>query len=256
MASSNAPTTLALPRGVPTSLERVASRAHYHKGDTLYYQDGPAEYGYRIVTGAARECGLLADGRRQVVGFFMPGDVFGLWARGTHAFSGEVITRTMTVTRYPRYRIDSLVESDVEVARHVHQLSFVAVERLQTRMSLLAQTSALERVSSFLLLMAERSAPISKDCVALPMSRYDIADYLALAVETVSRTLTALKMRDAIVFTGARRLRIVDRGLLERCSKHAIVTRDAGSSHDGMPEYLHESATYRQNAMDHLRAAE
>lgn len=220
MDGMSAPTTFELSRDLPIAVEHFASRVQYHKGDTIYYQDGPAEYGYRIVTGAARECALLADGRRQVIGFLMPGDVFGLWTRATHPFSGEIIAEATLVARYPRRRIERLVESDPDVARHVHQLAFEAVERLQTRMGLLAKTSALERVSGFLLQMSGSAELGSRNSIALPMSRYDIADYLALAVETVSRTLTSLRLRRIILFAGARRVRIVDRGALEWCSEH------------------------------------
>ncbi|MET0660652.1 MAG: helix-turn-helix domain-containing protein [Steroidobacteraceae bacterium] len=207
-------------RALPMMVEHLASRADYHKGDTIYHQAGPAEYGYRIVTGAARECALMADGRRQVVGFLLPGDVFGFWTRGAHRFSGEIITEATTVARYPRRRIEKLVESEPKVAREVHQLALEAIDRLQMRMELLAKISALERVSGFLLQMAERSAADGDSRIALPMSRYDIADYLALAVETVSRTLTSLRSRGVILFTGTRSCRIVDHRLLEWCSEH------------------------------------
>jgi CRP/FNR family transcriptional regulator, nitrogen fixation regulation protein len=207
--------------GLPTTVEHLASRAHYHKGDTIYYQDGPAEFGYRIITGAALECALLADGRRQVMDFLMPGDLFGFCAVTVHRFSGEIIAEGTTVARYPRCRVERLAESDREVARHVRELAFETIERLEARMTLLARTTALEKVSAFLLAMAGRVASSPNDPIALPMSRYDIADYLALSVETVSRTLTALRQRRVIEFTGARRVNIVDRGQLQWCSENS-----------------------------------
>jgi CRP/FNR family transcriptional regulator, nitrogen fixation regulation protein len=207
-------------RDPPIAVEQLAACTGYHKGETIYYQDCPAAYCYRIVTGAACECTLLADGRRQVIGFLMPGDMFGLWTRDTHPYSCEVIAEPTTVARYSRHRIERLAESDPEVARHVHQLALEAIECLQDRTALLAKTSALERVSGLLLQMSARSATGSGGCIALPMSRYDIADYLALAVETVSRTLTSLRLRSIIQFVGVRRVRIVDRAVLQWCSEH------------------------------------
>lgn len=205
---------------LPPAVEQLASHAQYPKGGTICHQDDPAEYGYRIMAGAARECALMADGRRQVIDFLMPGDVFGFWSREAHRFTGETITDKTTVARYPRRRITRLAESEPDVAREMHQLALEAIDRLQRRMALLAKASALERVSGFLLQMAARSKADGKTCIAFPMSRYDIADYLALAVETVSRTLTTLRLRHVIVFTAARSLRIVDGRMLEWCSEH------------------------------------
>jgi CRP/FNR family nitrogen fixation transcriptional regulator len=173
-------------------------------------------FGYRILQGAACECVLLPDGRRQVIGFLMPGDVFGLWARQTHTFSSEALAEQTAVARYPRHVLERLVESDPEVARHVHRLACEAIERMQRRMMLLAKISALQRVSGFLLQTADRSTAYGAAGILLPMSRYDIADYLVLAVETVSRALTQLRVRRIITLTGARCVLIVNRGALER----------------------------------------
>jgi CRP-like cAMP-binding protein len=213
--------TAAKSRGLPVAVEHLASRAHYRKGDTIYYQAGPAEFCYRIESGAARECALLADGRRQVVGFLMPGDMFGFCALEVHRFSGEIIVDSTRVARYPRYWIERLAESNPEVARRYRQLALEAIDQLQSRIAMLARPTALEKVSSFLLEMADRSALSSTQLIELPMSRYDIADYLALSVETVSRTLTALRQRRVIALPGARCVSIVDRSRLEWCSENS-----------------------------------
>jgi CRP-like cAMP-binding protein len=201
-------------------VQHLASRAQYRKGDTIYYQDGPAEYGYLIVTGAARECALRPDGRRQVVGFLMPGDMFGFCTPQVHRFSGETIAETTTIARYPRHRVEMLAESDPEVARHFRQLATEAIERLQTRMAVLARPTALEKVSSFLLHMTESVAGSSNKSIVLPMSRYDIADYLALSVETVSRTITELRQRRVVEFFSARHVSIINRARLQWYSEN------------------------------------
>lgn len=200
---------------MPTIMEHHAACAEYHKGESIYYQDSPAAYGYRILSGAARESALLTDGRRQIVGFLLAGDISGMWARGTHRHSGEAIVEPTIVARYSRSYIESLIESDPEVARLLHQLALDAVERLQNRMTLLAKASALEKVSGFLVQMANRN-----DVFELPMSRYDIADYLAIAVETVSRSLSGLRQQRIIALLGARHVRIIDRQALQRCCEH------------------------------------
>jgi len=206
-----AATNLATFWSTPTIMEHHASCSEYHKGESIYYQDSAAAFGYRILSGAARESVSLTDGRRQIVGFLLPGDISGLWARGTHSYSSEAIVEPTIVARYSRRYIEGLIESDSEVARLLHQLALDAVERLQDRMTLLGKASALEKVSGFLLQMANRN-----DVFGLPMSRYDIADYLAIAVETVSRSLTGLRQQRIIALLGSRQVSIIDRLALER----------------------------------------
>jgi len=196
-------------------MECLAKVARCKTGEPIYCQEDPAHFWYRIVTGAARSCVLLADGRRQIVDFLMPGDLFGVGEGQAHLFSVEAIIAETTVARYPRRRVEVLAESDVEVGRQLRETAFNSIMRLQQRMLLLARTRAIEKVGSFLIEMADRSSPATENTVALPMSRYDIADYLAIAVETVSRALTQLRQRGAIVLDSSRVVRIIDRGALQ-----------------------------------------
>ena len=211
-------------------LERIASLAHYHFGQTLYCESARADYWYRIVSGAARECILTADGRRQIVDFLLPGDVFGFSCRGVRGLAGEIIVEATTIACYPRRLAEELAESDPVVARRVREMAFESIERLQARTVLLGCTSAIEKVSAFLLEMAARSATAPNAAIPLPMTRYDIADYLALAVETVSRALTTLRRVGAITLLGTRRVQINDRNrLLNPGAAMAPVERsDAG----------------------------
>jgi CRP/FNR family nitrogen fixation transcriptional regulator len=205
-----------VPRNASQAMECLATIVRCKMGETIYYQEGPADYWYRILSGAARKSALLADGRRQIVDFLLPGDLFGFGTREGHRFSVEVIAEGTTVARYPRRRIEMLAEANPEVGRRIRETAFDSISRLQTRMVLLGRTSALEKVCAFLLEMADRTgADPPSSSVWLPMSRYDIADYLAIAVETVSRTLTELRRRGAIALSGARFVRIVDRTALE-----------------------------------------
>jgi CRP-like cAMP-binding protein len=156
----------------------------------------------------------MTDGRRYIASFLLPGDFFGFSAGQVHRFSVEAIIAGTIVARYPRRRVEMLAESDAEVGRRVREAAFESIARLQMRMLLLARGNALEKVCAFLLEMADQSADAA-DVFDLPMSRYDIADYLAIAVETVSRALTMLRSRGAIAFLGTRRIKIIDRNALE-----------------------------------------
>jgi CRP/FNR family nitrogen fixation transcriptional regulator len=202
--------TLATPMRSFGELERIASVASYGFGQTIYYQDQRADCWYCILRGAARECAVNEDGRRQIVDFLLPGDVFGFSNGEARGLAVEVIAGPALVACYPRHRAEALAESDVALGRGIRQLAFDSIERLQRRALLLGCNSAMQKLSAFLLEMSMRCGGISHESIALPMSRYDIADYLALRVETVSRTLTALRRQGAIALVGTRRVRIID----------------------------------------------
>jgi CRP/FNR family transcriptional regulator, nitrogen fixation regulation protein len=128
----------------------------------------------------------------------LPGDFFG-FAHGYehHFFVVEAMIEGTAVARYSRRRLEMLAATDPQVAARVREIAFETISRLERRMLTLGRMTALEKVGSFLLEMAERSSKETEE-VVLPMSRYDIADYLALAVETVSCALTDFKHRGAI----------------------------------------------------------
>lgn len=215
--------TLATPMRAFGGLERIASVASYRFGETIYFQDQRADCWYSILRGAARECAVNEDGRRQIVDFLLPGDVFGFSNGEARGLAAEIIAEPALVACYPRDRAEALAEADAAVGRGIRQLAFESIERLQRRALLLGCNSAMQKVSAFLLEMALRCGSISHEPIALPMTRYDIADYLALRVETVSRTLSALRRQSAIALVGTRTVRIIDRGRL--AALEAQVTR-------------------------------
>lgn len=196
-------------------IESFAAMMAYRRGQQIYGQKDPAEHWYRVVSGAARKCALLADGRRQILDFMLPGDFFDFTARTKHAFAVKSIVEGTIVVRYPRRRLEMLADSDPEFGQLIREMAFETISRLQARILILGQMTALEKVGSFVLEMAERLSEGGSEPFILVMSRYDIADYLALSAETVSRTLTELRHRGAITFSGTHRLRIVDRSAFE-----------------------------------------
>jgi CRP-like cAMP-binding protein len=140
----------------------------------------------------------------------LPGDVFGFGARGKHHFAVEAAVDTTVVLRYPRSRLEALAESDARIARELRDAACEAMSRLHGLILNLGRTTAEEKVGHFLLRIAERLAGGPADMVVLPISREDIADYLAVSVETVSRSLTQLKRRGVIRLIGTRQIRIID----------------------------------------------
>lgn len=196
-------------------MERLQTLVRGDVDETICCGEAQADHWFRVVAGAARRCSLTADGRRQIVDFLLPGDAFGFDAPALHECSAEAVCPGTTIARYPRRGLEDLAESDLQVSRCLCEMAFDSIARLQARTLILGHGSALARVSAFLLDWADRCDPGRNSAISLPMSRYDIADYLAIAVETVSRTLTVLRTRHVIAFRATRRFNICDRRALE-----------------------------------------
>jgi CRP-like cAMP-binding protein len=155
---------------------------------------------------------ILSDGRRQVGAFYLPGEVFGLEAGDEHTFSAEAVTESKILV-IKRSALLSLAARDNQAANDLWTLTSCELGRAQGHVLLLIK-SAQERVASFLLEMARRNPETNE--VQLPMSRQDIADYLGLTIETVSRTLTQLESSAAIELPSSRRIVLRNRGALKR----------------------------------------
>lgn len=205
-------------------LDHLAMTTSYSRGQEICGQSRPADNWYLVVAGSARRYVARPDGRRQIVDLLLPGDFFGCTARDEYDFTVEAISVGTTITSYPRRRVEALADSDPRLAREIRMLVLEAMSRLQAQLLIVGRVTAPEKVGSFLLEMAGRLSPGHPDKVMLPVSRYDIADYLAVSVETVSRSLTDLKHRGVIAFSGTRSVRIVDRDALD--------DREASRQHD------------------------
>jgi CRP/FNR family transcriptional regulator, nitrogen fixation regulation protein len=155
---------------------------------------------------------VLVDGRRQIGGFYLPGDMFGLETGAEHAFSAEAIADCKIMV-IKRSTVVALAATNGDVARQMWDLTARELQRTQDRIVVLIK-SAQERVAGFLLEMARRTTV--GGAVELPMSRQDIADYLGLTIETVSRTLTQLEKTAAIELPTSRRILLRNRTALNR----------------------------------------
>jgi CRP/FNR family nitrogen fixation transcriptional regulator len=174
-----------------------------------------ANYWYYLVAGAAARSIITSEGRRQVVDLLLPGDFFSILAGQKHDSTTEAVAAGTIVAAYPRRRIERQAESDSQLECEIRQLASETLIRLQTQLLILGHVTAAEKVGAFILAMAERLSKGQDDCIALPLSRYDIADYLAISVETVSRALTDLKQRGLIKFVGTRLVKIIDQDALD-----------------------------------------
>lgn len=178
----------------------------------IFGEHEPADFLYKVLSGAVRTYKILSDGRRQIGGFFLPGDIFGLEFAAEHTFAAEAINGAKVLV-IKRSALTALAERDSGTARELFTLTARELQRAQARIMLLVK-SAHERVASFLLEMAERAK--AGNAIELPMSRQDIADYLGLTIETVSRTLTSLETSAAIEVPTSRRIVLRNRDALRR----------------------------------------
>jgi CRP/FNR family transcriptional regulator, nitrogen fixation regulation protein len=184
----------------------------HSRNSEIFGEGEPAEYLYKVMSGCVRTYKTLNDGRRQISGFYLPGEVFGLSFDDEHTVSAEAIADSKVLV-IKRSAINALAGRDPSIARELFTLTGRELRRAQDRILLLIK-SAQERVAGFLLEMADRTS--AANAVELPMSRQDIADYLGLTIETVSRTLTALECSAAIGLPSSRHIVLRNRAALHR----------------------------------------
>ena len=194
------------------TLDLMGALMPFARNSEIYGENEPADYLYKVVSGTVRTYKVLVDGRRQIGGFHLAGDMFGFESGDEHTFSAEAITDCKILV-IRRSAVIALAARDNEIAQRMWALTARELQRVQDHIMVLIK-SAQERVAGFLLEMAERAA--GGGAVELPMSRQDNADYLGLTIETVSRTLTQLEKTAAIELPTSRRIVLRNRSALSR----------------------------------------
>jgi len=189
------------------------SEFKYSKGTEIYGEAEPADYVYQVIDGAVRSYKLLSDGRRQIGAFHLASDIFGLENSDVHRFTAEAIVDT-TVRLVKRISLEHVAQEDLIVAHSLLNMTTTNLQHAEDHMLLLGRKTSLERVAAFLLEMDRRLT--AAGIMALPMCRRDIADYLGLTLETVSRVLSYLNDKKVLGFIGQNQRQIVllDRGQL------------------------------------------
>jgi CRP/FNR family nitrogen fixation transcriptional regulator len=177
----------------------ILSEFKYNRHAEIYGEAEPAEYIYQVIEGAVRSYKLLSDGRRQIGAFHLAGDIFGLANGPLHRFTTEAIVET-TVRLMKRCSLEQVAEGDAHIALDLLNMTTGNLQHAEDHMLLLGRKTSLERVAAFLLEMDRRLS--AAGVMALPMCRRDIADYLGLTLETVSRVLSQLHAMAIIGFIG------------------------------------------------------
>jgi CRP/FNR family nitrogen fixation transcriptional regulator len=191
----------------------VGAVQSFAKDEEIFAEGERAACVYKVLSGVVRTSKLLSDGRRQIDAFHLAGDIFGIEAGDEHRFCAESVGDCVVIA-YRRNHLASLTGYDVQLAQDMTMGMMRSLVRAQNHMLLLGRKSALEKIASFLLDMAERTA--DGDALDLPMSRMDIADHLGLTIETVSRSFTQLERQGIIELPSARHIVLCNRSSLER----------------------------------------
>jgi CRP/FNR family transcriptional regulator, nitrogen fixation regulation protein len=176
-------------------VRRIGVVKSYARKSDIFREGDPANHVCEVISGTVCTCKMFREGRRQIAGFYFAGDVFGLEAAGKHVLAAQAITDAK-VRLVKKQELSALASSDGEVSNRLLLLTTRELARQQDLILLLSR-SAQDRVVYFLIGMAERGST-EGERIALPMSRMDIADYLGLTLETVSRAFWDLERRGGI----------------------------------------------------------
>ncbi len=201
-------------------LDGLAERVSLPAGDALTREGDPARYLYNITSGSVRVFKLLADGRRQITGFLFAGDFLGLTAGEAFAFSAEAI-EPVTLCRFKRAEYRSLVRESPSLEAALLDRANHELAAAHNQMVLLGRKTAQERIATFLLELPSKdpARPGGENTVRLPMSRSEIADYLGLTIETVSRVLTRLKTQGLLRLASLNEIVVLKPAALRRLAE-------------------------------------
>jgi CRP/FNR family transcriptional regulator len=192
-------------------LSEIVQGQRVEPNQTIFAEGDPADALFNVTGGTVKLYKLLPDGRRQITGFLVAGDFIGLALNESYAYSAETVTQT-SLCRFPRRRMEALLDEFPKMQRRLFSMASNELAAAQDQMLLLGRKTAREKICSFLLLLSQRATRRGhkENPVHVPMSRADIADYLGLTTETVSRTFTQLKTSGAISLQEGNKIHITD----------------------------------------------
>jgi CRP/FNR family transcriptional regulator len=203
-------------------LNAIVTHQRLGAGETLFIEGDDADNLYTITDGCVKLYKMMIDGRRQITGFLYRSDFLGLAMRDSYAYSVEAVS-ACDLCRFPRGKLERLLDEFPRMERRLLSIASNELASAQDQMLLLGRKTAEEKVASFLWLLRHRAqvkigmkVEMDADRIDLPMTRTDIADFLGLTIETVSRSFSALKKRGVIAFDNPHRIEIADpAGLME-----------------------------------------
>jgi CRP/FNR family nitrogen fixation transcriptional regulator len=202
------------PRAAPLfdcAPEILGTSCTYDHDEEIYCEGDATEFIYRIVSGSVRTTKIMRDGRRQIGGFYLPDEFFGLGLGKRHHLTAEAVTGSK-ILLFKRRQIEIMARLNMGGAREMWLMTAGHLRLAEEHLLLLGRKTALERLASFVIEMDSRLG--NRGLFELPMSRRDIADYLGLTFETISRGFSALQKQRALELTGARHVVVRNRAYL------------------------------------------
>ncbi len=190
----------------------ISDEKEFRDKQTIFLQQGPSRHLYNITKGNIKIYKLLSDGRIQIIGFLYPGDFFGSYKRGKYNYSAEAIGNVRLCV-FRQEVLDEYLEKNMNLSKELLHITSHELTLAQDRMGVLGKMNANERVAKFILNISDQRARIGwqDNPVSLPMTRQDIADYLGLTLETVSREITRFKTSNLIKAMTSKQIFISDR---------------------------------------------
>ena len=190
----------------------ISKEKEFKDKETIFLQQEDAKNLYNITKGNIKIYRLLSDGRIQIIGFLYPGDFFGSYKKGRYNYSAEAIGEVRTCV-FNQEILDSYLEKNMNLAKELLHMTSHELTLAQDRMEVLGKMNANERIAKFFLNISEQRSRIGwqSNPVSLPMTRQDIADYLGLTLETVSREITRFKTSNIIKLINTKQIFIVDK---------------------------------------------
>lgn len=202
-----------LDAGTLAALRALGAMQRLEPGQPVFHEGDEVKRVFMLANGSMKIYTLLADGRRQITGFMFPGDFLGVSVDDEYAFTAEALVRS-ELWWFTRDAFERFVDTHPKVERELYRLAAHELAAAQAQMVLLGRKTAAERVASFFRSLLERQELVSCETQRefdLPMSRLDIADYLGLTKETVSRMLAHLRSMKLIRLVNQDRIEILDR---------------------------------------------
>ena len=200
--------------------KRLGLTMRLRAGQTLFREGDLASRVFTLTEGSLKLYKLLPDGRRHVVGFMYPGDFLGMSIDDEHAFSAELIEHAQLCC-FTRGRFEAFLSDHPLLEHELYRFAAHELSAAQQQLVLLGRKTAIERLASFLLLLvdrADRLAGKETNVVDFPMSRADIADYLGLTKETVSRIRSAFRAGRLIRLVALNKVEILNRSALQQAA--------------------------------------
>jgi CRP/FNR family nitrogen fixation transcriptional regulator len=191
-----------------SALDTLGSVCRFRRGETIFGEGDELKCSYKIVSGAVRLSRITEDGRRQIVEFRTPGEFVGFEWDGHYALSAEAV-RDVVAVRYMRTRVDRLVEQRSDVRGSLVTLIRNELRSAHEHLITLGCQGAKERVANFLLQLARKAGVGDGETIEVELGRQDMADYLGLTLETISRTLSEFKRSGAIALPKRRQIRVL-----------------------------------------------